>query len=131
MAGEWSETVLRDLLVTTKDGDWGKENPEDGYLPYHIIRGTDYPAVRVGDLSSGPQRYLAEHTVKRRTLEPNDILIETAGGTRDRPTGRTLLVTEKVLSRFRGPVTCASFSRFLRIDRVQAELSVTEAASLA
>jgi type I restriction enzyme S subunit len=120
MAGEWEATLLRDLLVTTKDGDWGKENPEDGYVPYHIIRGTDFPDVRVGDLSSVPQRYLPEHTVKRRTLEPDDILIETAGGTRDRPTGRTLLITEKVLSRFRGPVTCASFARFLRIDRKQA-----------
>jgi type I restriction enzyme S subunit len=120
MAGEWETTLLRDLLVTTKDGDWGKENPEDGYVPYHIIRGTDFPDVRVGDLSSVPLRYLPEHTVKRRTLEPDDILIETAGGTRDRPTGRTLLITEKVLSRFRGPVTCASFARFLRIDRKQA-----------
>ncbi len=121
MAGDWETTLLRDLLVTTKDGDWGKENPEDGYVPYHIIRGTDFPDVRVGDLSSVPQRYLPEHTVKRRTLEPDDILIETAGGTRDRPTGRTLLITEKVLSRFRGPVTCASFARFLRIDRKQAD----------
>ncbi|HMP76888.1 MAG TPA: restriction endonuclease subunit S [Kiritimatiellia bacterium] len=121
MAGEWNEALLRDLLVTTKDGDWGKENPEDGYVPYHIIRGTDFPDVRVGDLSSVPQRYLPEHTVKRRTLEPDDILIETAGGTRDRPTGRTLLITEKVLSRFSGPVTCASFARFLRIDRAQAD----------
>lgn len=121
MAGEWETTLLRDLLVTTKDGDWGKENPEDGYLPYHIIRGTDFPDVRVGDLSSVPQRYLPEHTVKRRTLEADDILIETAGGTRDRPTGRTLLITEKVLSRFRGPATCASFARFLRIDRKQAD----------
>jgi type I restriction enzyme S subunit len=121
MAGEWSEQLLCELLVTTKDGDWGKENPEEGYVPYHIIRGTDFPDVRIGDLSSVPLRYLPEHTVQRRTLEPDDILIETAGGTRDRPTGRTLLVTEKVLARFAGPVTCASFARFLRIDREQAD----------
>jgi type I restriction enzyme S subunit len=121
MAREWSEQLLCDLLVTTKDGDWGKENPEEGFVPYHIIRGTDFPDVRVGDLSSVPLRYLPEHTVQRRTLEPDDIVIETAGGTRDRPTGRTLLVTEEVLKRFDGPVTCASFARFLRIDREQAD----------
>ncbi|MEZ6016072.1 MAG: restriction endonuclease subunit S [Planctomycetota bacterium] len=109
------------MLVTTKDGDWGKEHPEEGFVPYHIIRGTDFPYVRIGDLSSVPRRYLPEHTVKRRTLEPDDILIETAGGTRDRPTGRTLLITEKVLSRLRGPATCASFARFLRLDRKQAD----------
>lgn len=121
MVGDWQNSLLRDLLVTTKDGDWGKESPEAGYVPYHIIRGTDFPDVRVGNVSSVPLRYLPESTVTRRTLEPDDILIETAGGTRDRPTGRTLLITEKVLSRFRGPVTCASFARFLRIDRSQAD----------
>jgi len=121
MAAEWNEKLLRDLLVTTKDGDWGKEIQEEGYVPYHIIRGTDFPNVRVGNLSSVPLRFLPENTVKRRTLEADDILIETAGGTRDRPTGRTLLITDKVLARFRGPVTCASFARFLRIDRSQAD----------
>jgi len=119
---KWNKTMLlRDLLVTTKDGDWGKENPEEGFVPYHIIRGTDFPDVRVGDVSSVPQRYLPEHTATRRTLEPDDILIETAGGTRDRPTGRTLLITKRILAQFHGHVTCASFARFLRIDRTQAD----------
>ncbi len=121
MAAERDEMLLRDLLVTTKDGDWGKETPEEGFVPYHIIRGTDFPDVRVGDLSSVPLRYLSEGTVQRRTLEADDVLIETAGGTRDRPTGRTLLITKKALNRFRGPVTCASFARFLRIDRTKAD----------
>ena len=121
MAGEWKASRLRDLLVTTKDGDWGKESPEEGCIPYYIIRGTDFPDVRVGNITAVPRRYLSKNTVQRRTLAPNDILIETAGGTRDRPTGRTLLVTEKMLSRFHGPVTCASFSRFLRVDEKQAD----------
>jgi type I restriction enzyme S subunit len=63
-----------------------------------------------------PIRYLLASTVVRRTLQENDILIETAGGSPGRPTGRTMLINERVLRSFDGPVTCASFARFLRPD---------------
>lgn len=111
-----SDEALKDLLVTTKDGDWGKSEPTPGHVPYRVIRGTDFPRVRLGDVSSVPLRYLQEKTVSRRTLQPNDILIETAGGSQDRPTGRTLLITERILQKLDAPATCASFARFLRID---------------
>jgi len=107
---------LRDLLVTTKDGDWGNAEPADGSVPYRVVRGTDFAKARLGDISSVPIRYLSEKTAARRTLMPNDILIETAGGTSKRPTGRTLLVTERLHHLLGGPATCASFARFLRVD---------------
>lgn len=110
------EVCLRDLLVTTKDGDWGKADPIPGHTAYRVIRGTDFARARVGDLSSVPLRYLSDTTVWRRTLQPDDILIETAGGTSDRPTGRTLLVTQRILQGLGAPSTCASFARFLRVD---------------
>jgi len=116
MAGDTASTALRDLLLTTKDGDWGKESPERGFVPYRVIRGTDFPGVRNGDTSSVPVRYLSEATVHRRTLEPDDILLETAGGSPGRPTGRSLLITERLLSSLDLPATCASFARFLRVD---------------
>ena len=113
--------LLRDLLVTTKDGDWGKDQPIEGHLPFKVIRGADFPEVRIGDCTTVPTCYLNEETVHRRRLEPFDILIETAGGNRDRPTGRTLLVTERVLAQLGTDTTCASFCRFLRVNRKLAE----------
>ncbi len=107
---------LSDLLLTTKDGDWGDSIPKEGYAPYYVIRGADFPTVRIGDISSVPICYLDKKTVDRRTLQSDDIIIETAGGNRGRPTGRTLLITDKILKQFNLPSTCASFSRFLRID---------------
>jgi type I restriction enzyme S subunit len=121
MVGKRTTEALRDLLLTTKDGDWGKESPEDGYVPYRVIRGTDFPSARIGDISSIPLRYLSEPTVHRRTLELDDILLETAGGSRDRPTGRSLLITRRLLSSLDLPATCASFARFLRVDPVKAD----------
>ena len=108
-------------MLTTKDGDWGDSSPKDGYVPFYVIRGADFPAVRVGDVSSVPICYLNKNTVDRRTLQPDDIIIETAGGNRGRPTGRTLLLTHNILKQFDLPSTCASFSRFLRIDPEKAD----------
>lgn len=113
--------TLSDLIAETKDGDWGLEAPADGYVAYRIIRGADFPAVRRGDVSAVPLRYLSAQTVGRRTLQSGDILIETAGGSRDRSTGRTLFISEYLLERVGGPVTCASFARFLRIDSLKAD----------
>lgn len=109
--------LLKDILKTTKDGDWGKDIPKPGFVPFRVIRGADFPEVRYGDVTSVPLCFLDKDTVYRRTLEPLDILIETAGGNRDRPTGRTLLITERILASLDRPATCASFCRFLRIDR--------------
>ena len=108
--------MLRDLLVTTKDGDWGKSEPTPGHLPYRVIRGTDFPGARIGDVSTVPLRHLPEKTVLRRTLQPNDILLETAGGSQNRPTGRSLLITARILRQLDTPATCASFARFLRVN---------------
>src|SRR6266511_5154544 len=121
MAGDMGAAALRDLLTKTKDGDWGKDSPAKGLVPYRVIRGTDFPSVRYGDTSSVPIRYLSDSTVDRRTLAADDILLETAGGSPDRPTGRSLLMTQKLLASLDLPATCASFARFLRVDRNKAE----------
>jgi type I restriction enzyme S subunit len=114
-------STLSQLVLATKDGDWGQDSPSEGYTPYRVIRGADFPSARHGDISTIPLRYLNALTVERRTVRPNDIIIETAGGSRDRSTGRTLLITESLLSRIGGAVTCASFARFLRIDNHKAD----------
>jgi type I restriction enzyme S subunit len=112
---------LAELVIETKDGDWGKDSPAEGFTSYRVIRGTDFPSARVGNVSSVPLRYISERTAYRRTLKADDILIETAGGSRDRPTGRTLLVTSQLLELLGKPATCASFARFLRIDKSKAD----------
>jgi len=109
--------VLKDLLEFTRDGEWGKGAATSGHVEMAVIRGTDFAAVRSGDMSSVPRRFIAAKAAERKMLEPGDLLIETAGGTKDQPTGRTVLLNRRIFEASDLPITCASFSRFLRVKR--------------
>ena len=108
---------LKDLLEFTRDGEWGMAEPHGDLVEMAIIRGTDFAAVRRGDVSTVPTRFINRKASNRKTLKPGDLLIETAGGTKDQPTGRTVYLPERVFNALSIPVTCASFSRFLRVKQ--------------
>lgn len=80
------------------------------------IRGTDFEAVRFGNLGVAPRRHIPGHIAERKKLQPWDLIIEAAGGTKDQITGRTVLLRPHLFSRSETPLTCASFSRFIRFD---------------
>jgi len=108
--------VLRSLIAESKDGEWGKGEPFEQSVEMSVIRGTDFSDVRVAHIDSLPVRFIPERIAIRKTLQPFDILIETAGGSKDRPTGRTLLVKQSLVAKSPLPLTCASFARFIRVD---------------
>ncbi|NEO32103.1 MAG: restriction endonuclease subunit S [Symploca sp. SIO3C6] len=123
--GGWETLVnsilLKDLLVLTKDGEWGKGEPASDKVEMLVIRGADFPVVRYSNLSKVPIRYIPEKIAERKCLKANDILIETAGGTKGRPTGRTVFLKPRLFKQSKLPITCASFSRFLRVNTDIAE----------
>lgn len=109
-----ASTTLAELLEFTRDGEWGEAEPSVGLVPMQVIRGTDFERVRFGDLSTLPVRYIRKDIADRKALRIGDILLETAGGTKDQPTGRTVLVESRIIERAKFPLICASFARFLR-----------------
>ncbi|MFJ3937835.1 restriction endonuclease subunit S [Streptomyces parvus] len=117
----WTKRRFGELVTESKDGDWGLGEAAEGFAPFHVIRGTDFDNVRRGNVSAVPMRHISERTAWRRALRPGDILLETAGGSRNRSTGRSLLIDQRVMDLFPGPVTCASFARFLRMDTTVAD----------
>lgn len=114
-------TTLRPLLLDTRDGEWGKGEPAEGRVEMRVIRGTDFAGVREGQIDGVPLRYLEQRHADRKRLQPWDIVFETAGGSPDRPTGRSILLTPRTFELLGGEVTCASFARFLRVDPKQAD----------
>lgn len=110
------ECVLKDLIAVSKDGEWGKSEPFDDSVEMLAIRGTDFEDVRFGNSESTPHRHIPKHIAARKLLQPWDVVIEAAGGTKNQITGRTLLLRPQLFARSELPFTCASFSRFIRFN---------------
>lgn len=108
------ETTLSDLLEFTRDGEWGEGAPAAGLVRMRVVRGTDFARVRLGDLTTLPIRYIRKDVAARKALLAGDLLIETAGGTKDQPTGRTVLISQRTIDKADAPLIPASFARFLR-----------------
>lgn len=112
-----SVSTLRDLIDTSLDGEWGKGEPASDHVPMLCIRGTDFASARIGCLEGVPLRYVQARKADRKVLRPFDIVMEVAGGTKNEITGRTLLVRPPLFQQSEHALTCASFSRFIRIRR--------------
>jgi type I restriction enzyme S subunit len=108
--------VLKDLIAISKDGEWGKGEPFEDSVEMHAIRGTDFADVRLGSAIATPRRHIRKQIAERKQLRPWDVIIEVAGGTKDQITGRTVLLRPHLFSRSSVPLTCASFSRFIRFN---------------
>ena len=109
---------MRDALKYYIGGGWGNDDEDKDYpVEAYVIRGTDFPQVSRGDVSSCPLRYHKKSNYVARELKPDDIILEVSGGTADQPVGRTLLVTGDILERLGGKVICASFCKQLRVNK--------------
>ena len=98
-------------------GGWGNDEYSTEFSEKaYVIRGTDFPRVQKGDLSSCPLRYHKKSNYIARELKENDIVIEVSGGTAEQPVGRTIIVTNDVVERLGGKVICASFCKLIRLN---------------
>ncbi|WP_169729858.1 restriction endonuclease subunit S [Corynebacterium vitaeruminis] len=108
---------MRELVQTAIGGGWGAEDPsESESTKVRVIRGADFPNAREQVVSSAPVRWESPSRASSRILEPGDIVLEISGGTRVRPTGRAVFITEKMVGASPEPLIPASFCRKLHID---------------
>jgi type I restriction enzyme S subunit len=111
----WRVSNIGELFELHIGGGWGEEMQEAEFTsPAYVIRGTDIPPARIGNLDKCPLRYHKKSNLASRVLEPWDIVFEVSGGSKGQPVGRSLLIHPKVLSAFGGDVMCASFCKLLR-----------------
>jgi len=111
----WVDMPFGDLLDGNIGGDWGKDVADDEYnQPVSIIRGTDIPDLASGGIGKVPTRFTTSKKLASRVLQDLDIVIEVSGGSPTQPTGRSILISDSILTRFCGPVVCASFCRRFR-----------------
>ncbi|MBU2249909.1 MAG: restriction endonuclease subunit S [Gammaproteobacteria bacterium] len=111
----WKLVPFGDLLTHTIGGDWGDELPtEKNEVRVAIIRGTDLPDLAAGNAERVPLRYTSAKKLASRKLQDGDLVLEVSGGSKDQPTGRSLYLTNGILSQFDCPMEPASFCRLLR-----------------
>jgi len=109
------EAYLKDCLAFYIGGGWGEEDYKEGFTePAFVIRGTDIPDAKKGEVKGVPFRYHKESNLASRNMQAGDIVFEVSGGSKGQPVGRSILVTEKMLQQFGKPVMCASFCKMLR-----------------
>lgn len=113
----WEVKPLQALMSNQIGGGWGKDVADEEHTEAaYVIRGADIPEMRMSDNKEVPFRYHTPSNLRSRRLIPGDIIFEVSGGTKDRPVGRTLLMTEEMLSAFDSDVICASFCKRITPD---------------
>ena len=111
---------VRDVVASYIGGGWGSESPDAEFSePASVIRGTDFAAVNIGDVSSCPFRFHKPSNLRTRRLQAGDVIFEVSGGSQDQPVGRTLLIDQRILTRFEGDVIPASFCKLVRSDHAR------------
>jgi type I restriction enzyme S subunit len=119
----WEVKPIAEFFEMVVGGDWGKDIVDDEYTELnYVIRGTDIPTLTNGTINSIPYRAIKPSKLKNRQLQINDIIIEISGGSKDQPTGRTILITKEILERLNNNAIPASFCRLIRPKKDFAEL---------
>jgi type I restriction enzyme S subunit len=108
---------MNDIFNYYVGGGWGEEEPSEEFpADAYVIRGTDFPLISRGDVSSCPYRFHKLSNYTPRKLQENDIVLEISGGTAEQPVGRAVIITEGVLEQLDDKVICASFCKLIRPD---------------
>lgn len=114
----FSVVKMNDVISYYIGGGWGNDERDQQYaVEASVIRGTDFPFVKKGDLSTCPLRYHKETNFATRQLKDGDIVLEVSGGTAEQPVGRTIVITKNILERFNHKAICASFCKLIRLNK--------------
>lgn len=74
----WKDTPFEEILIESKDGEWGQGQETVGHRRAIVIRGTDFAEID-NPTKQFPERWIKEKLVERKRLQPGDVLLETAG----------------------------------------------------
>lgn len=97
----WNICQLNEYILSDNTGDWGKDAISDGYFEVGCIRGAD-----ILSLIDLPKRYIKN---EEKLLSEHDIVIEVSGGSPTQATGRSAYISQGVIERNGGRITCSNF----------------------
>jgi type I restriction enzyme S subunit len=114
---EWEVKPIADVLDFVIGGDWGKKDKDTTFAKTtYCIRGADFPDIYAGNTGDIPLRFLKESSFKKRQLKHGDIVLEISGGTKGRPTGRTIYIEKGLAETYKNSLVFSNFCRVLRCN---------------
>jgi type I restriction enzyme M protein len=113
----WEEIEVFQVIDDMTGGEWGYENPKDGYIECKIIRGTDFPNIPLYNLAKLPTRYIKKDKVDSKRVEGGDLIVEMSGGSKDQPTGRCVYISEYFLKTYDVPILYSNFCKRIRVNK--------------
>lgn len=123
----WEWKAFGEFLEKTIGGDWGTELPDVKHIEkVCIIRGTDLPTLQSGGLDKIPIRYVQPNKFESRELVVGDLIVEVSGGSKDQPTGRSIMINQNLLNRLGGKAVPASFCRLMRPAKLNASFYLAQ-----
>ena len=112
---EWEVVRLGESVLEVKTGDWGKDNNVTEGVESYVIRGTDFLNLLRAKFDNIPVRRIQEKSLKLRCLKAGEVLIELSGGSKDQPTGRILIITQKIINSASKPLCFSNFVKKLHL----------------
>ena len=108
----WVETRLGEVAELGKGGSWGQDEYSDGLIQAFCLRGTDLAELINRRIPEAPVRWIKVSELRKSGCSKDMVLIETSGS----KCGRSIVLTEEILSKFDLPVIYSNFCRTLTID---------------
>lgn len=113
----WRMGRLREVIEFYIGGGWGNDDiSSDFSAGGFVIRGTDIPKIKRGEINAEVYRFHKPSNIKSRELKAGDIVFEVAGGSKDQFLGRNALITNEILRQYGDKVIAASFCKQIRAD---------------
>ncbi|QGG89030.1 restriction endonuclease [Agrobacterium sp. MA01] len=117
LPNSWTQVALEELFQIVLGGDWGSD-PSDALDDSSLVRCIRASELRDWGTRKGKTaaiRRLKNSSIEKRRLRTGDILVEVSGGGPDQAVGRTVLITNEVLSADQNcDFVCTNFFRFCR-----------------
>jgi type I restriction enzyme, S subunit len=112
----WRVGKLEGFIKELISGEWGKDQPEEGYNSRVIcLRGTDLPDLKYSNASRAPYRYIKEDKLELVEIKHNDLIVEISGGTIGQSTGRVAYFIEEIAKRNQVNYVASNFCKVLRL----------------
>lgn len=111
----WKRGTFSELVVSTLNGDWGKEAPSGNNTEkVYCVRGADIPDVKAGNKGKMPVRYILPKNYASKHLSDGDIVVEISGGSPTQSTGRCTAITQSLLDRYDSGMVCTNFCKAIK-----------------